>query len=299
MNAYEEHQQENRRIIHFTKAVPQSRLRTKGSPEEAPVTIAAGFSFSEGVILCTDTKHTYSGAMKLQSPKIFKKEYSSGVKTAFCIVGTVRYCKMIVQKCEGAIATLEQDKCSKVEVKTVIETILLNTFQEHIYKHPDFATRTLSAGFLIGIWSPIDGLGFYSTEDTAINELFGYECLGQGSYLGHYILRPLFRDNLKMEQVSLLATHVLIQVKNYDDSCGGDSQFVWLRKDGTISDVTYFDISQNESYSKWFESTTKMIFYDIPDLKLPEEDLRIKKAEYDALIEALSTRERKHFYGEK
>jgi 20S proteasome alpha/beta subunit len=290
-------------------SLKRTTLRTSGSPEETPVTVAAGFNFTDGIVLCTDTKHTYPGAMKLQSPKIFKKEdYASGLKTAFCIVGSVRYCKMIIQKCEGALTQLAKHECSKVEVRTVIETVLLAVFQEHIYKHPDFSRGALSAGFLIGIWSPVDGLGFYSTEDTAINELLGYECLGSGSYLGHYILRALFRRNLHFEQVALLATHMLIQTKNYDDSCGGDSQFVWLRTDGSISEVAYFDISQNESYSQWLQDALRMIFYDIPNLDLTEEEfqgrltyykshletirenLQHKKFEYDALIKALTTR---------
>ncbi len=272
------------------------------------MTVAAGFRFDEGLMLCTDTKHTYSGAMKLQSPKIFKTEYASGLKTAFCIVGSVRYCKMIVQKCESALATLAPEETSKIEVKTVVETILLTAFQEHLYKHPDFSKGPLSVSFLIGVWSPVDGIGFYSTEDTAINELFGYECLGQGSYLGHYLLRGLFRDNLSIEEVSLLATHMLIQTKNYDDSCGGDSQFIWFRRDGTVSDIAYFDISQNENYSQWTENARKLIFYDIPNLKLTEaefqsrirahtshleairENLISKKAEHDAFIEALTRR---------
>jgi len=102
---------------------------------------------------------------------------------------------------------------------------------------------SLTVQFLFATSSPVDGLRFYSTEDTAINELHGYECLGQGAYLGHYLLRPLFTKFLTAKQVILLATYALAEIKNYDDSCGGDSQFVWLRNDGTISDVEHFDIS--------------------------------------------------------
>ena len=248
------------------------------------MTIAAGFKFSDGLVLCTDTKHTYGGAMKLQSAKIFRKEDDSGLKTAFCIVGSVRYCKMIVQKCEGALATLGPNEISRAEVKTVIETILLAIFQEHIYKHPDYAKGTLSADFLIGIWSPTDGLGFYSTQDTAVNELVGYECLGQGSYLGHYLIRPLFKDYLHLPEIIVLATHALVQTKNFDDSCGGDSQFVYFHPDGSMSDVEYFDISQNENYSKWFESTTKMIFYDLPNLKMSEEDFQSRLTKHTSFL---------------
>lgn len=252
------------------------------------MTIAAGFKIEEGVVLCADTKHTYSGAMKLQSAKIFSKaDYSSGLKTAFCIVGSVRYCKMVIQKCEGALARLGAHECSKAEIRVVIETVLLSVFQEHIYKHPDFGA--LSVGFLIGVWSPIDGIGFYSTEDTAINELVGYECLGAGSYLGHYILRPLFRPNLKIKETILLATHALIQTKNYDDSCGGDSQFIWMRSDGSLSAVEFFDISQNEGYSQRFEDMRKLIFYDLPDLDLEEGKLQKKLEKHKEYLAAIRT----------
>lgn len=252
------------------------------------MTIAAGFKIQEGVVLCADTKHTYSGAMKLQSAKIFKKDdYPSGIKTAFCIVGSVRYCKMIIQKCEGALARLGAHECSRAEVRAVIETILITAFEEHIYRHPDFTRGSLAVGYLIAIWSPIDGIGFYSTEDTAINELVGYECLGAGSYLGHYLLRPLFRPNLKIKETILLATHALIQTKNYDDNCGGDSQFIWMRPDGTVSDVESFDISQNESYSKSFERLRQYIFYDLPDLDLEDDELYKKLAKHSEFLAAI------------
>ena len=44
------------------------------------MTIAAGFHFDSEVLLCTDTKHTYSDATKLKSSKIFHNDrYTCGI----------------------------------------------------------------------------------------------------------------------------------------------------------------------------------------------------------------------------
>jgi 20S proteasome alpha/beta subunit len=270
------------------------------------VTIAAGLQLEDGILLCKDTNHKYFGAMKLHSTKIFSKDYPSGLKTAFCIVGEVRYCKMIVQKWERRLAEIPAEECDRKKILSEIENTLIASFRHHIFSHPRFLDERMEVQFLFSVWSPIDGLGMYSTQDTAINELYGYECLGSGSYLGHYLIRPLYLPGSSLNRAVLLATHALLQVKNYDDACGGDSQFVVLRHDGTASDVEHFDISQNEKYSQHLESMRSLIFYDVPDLDRTDiefktslaiyeqslismrEDLKNEKSNFKSLLAALS-----------
>ena len=63
------------------------------------MTIAAGFMFDKGILLCADTQETYSGVMKLQASKIFPADFAAkgGTKVAFALTGDVAYARRAVE----------------------------------------------------------------------------------------------------------------------------------------------------------------------------------------------------------
>jgi 20S proteasome alpha/beta subunit len=224
------------------------------------MTIAAGFNFDKGVLLCADTKH--SGDMALYESKISTHEYASGAKSAIVFSGSTKYSRMTIRKIENSLSKLSQPSLDEME--KAIEKILLQVHKDHIFKHPD-RTKWDGPSFwlLIGLWSPVDGLYAYSTAETAITPFFGYECTGSGEYLGHYIIKPRYHGRTGgLESVIFTALTALERIKRFDRDCGGSSDFVVLTTNGEIAEKSRFDIEKGEEFSGYFYQMVNLIYED-------------------------------------
>jgi len=77
------------------------------------VTIAAGFRFADGVVLCADTQITYQGVAKVSGTKIFPFEFKrNGSRAVFTFSGDLKYAKGGITKCVRAIAKLHSSAVS-------------------------------------------------------------------------------------------------------------------------------------------------------------------------------------------
>ena len=208
------------------------------------MTIAAGFNFTDGVLICADTKH--SGGLRLFASKVFvKDDYANGSKSVFAYAGDMGYSRMGIQHCEAAIA--KTPRADSATLRSKVESEIAKLHREHIYRHPNFKTGMLCVKLVIGLWSPIDGLRTYNTQDSQVMEFPGYALAGTGDYLGHYLIRPQYVDSSSpLEIVTSIAATALASIKEFDDDCGGRTYLVVLRKDGTISPLSKLDTSRRE-----------------------------------------------------
>jgi 20S proteasome alpha/beta subunit len=235
------------------------------------MTIASGFNYAEGVLLCADTKH--SASYKLDASKIFTEEYANGAKSAFVYAGNMRYCRMAIEQFESAVGSLKKQQVTLPMMRGMVEGALQKIHQEHLFKHPRFRTGDLSIGFIGSLWSPTGGLYNFSTDDTSIIRFRGYDCIGTGDYLGHYLIRSKYQSAkrpISLEDVILIATSTLMAIKSHDADCGGDSEFVVIKKDGRMSLVRHLDIGKGEKYSSFFDEAVRHLYFTYADPRAEE-----------------------------
>ena len=251
------------------------RPKRKRPKKAGDVTIAAGFNFNDGILLCADTKHT--GSMALYKPKLFPSDYVIGgvsrAKSVFAIVGSDTYAKMAVTKCSEAISRLKQ--WSLIDMATAIEKVLLQVHKNHVYPHPD---RNMVGGpdfwLMVALWSSVDGLRSYKTTQTSIVPFDVYDCAGSGEYLGHYLLKPIYRDRyVDLERAVSIACTALQRIKAYDADCGGNSEFIKLTKSGELGNIARFDISTGEKFAEEFYEQAEILFARLSSLYLPAEEV--------------------------
>ena len=206
------------------------------------MTIAVGFLYDEGLLLCADTQFT--GEIKLIGSKILSRVYDDGSKSAFVVVGHVRYARMCVNLIEDSIVDLDADARTLRELQRKVMAYIKYIHQEHIFEHP--RADDIPVQFLIGLWSAKDkALVFLSTKDTAVTRMYGYDCLGSGETLAQRYIRPLYERVTSITQkpkhteqeVRQFATGALREVKNYDPYCGGNSECLTLTNTGQMSSV--------------------------------------------------------------
>jgi 20S proteasome alpha/beta subunit len=233
------------------------------------VTIIAGFNFDRGIVLCADTKHT--AAMKLDASKIFTKHYTicdpefrTKARSAIAYAGPMRYARMAIRKIEDKIDALENPTIAGMT--TEIESVLRDIHENQLYKHPDWRIGTLNLGLLIGLWSEVEqSLQMFTSEDTALMSAPGYDCLGSGDYLAHYLIRDRYEGHLMpLADILLLAINMLTSIKSYDDGCGGRSDFQIMTTDGEVKSYAFgMDISVREKFGNSFDLATRGLFSDL------------------------------------
>lgn len=238
------------------------------------MTIAAGFNFDGGLLVCADSKHI--GGMTLYETKISAKAHTSGAKSVFAIAGATRFARMALSECERVLSALS--KPTKPEMEDAIKDTLVEIHRKHIFPHPD---RGIQGGpdfnLMIGLWSPVDGIGLYSTDVTALDPVKTYDCLGSGDYLGHYIIRPRFRDGMTLKRVIFLATTALQRIKAYDPNCGGQSEIAVLMNTGELTDVEQFDISQGEAFSLAFYLVADAVYTAMAESESLEDEVELEQ----------------------
>ena len=224
------------------------------------MTIVAGFKFNGGVLICADTKNA-GGPTTIYQTKLHNKEYRSTAKSVFGIAGRTKFARMAIGECEKALGRI--DNPTLEEMESAIQDELIAFHKKHIFEHPD---RQLEAGgphfyLLVALWSPVDGVELYSTEETAFDKVDSYECLGAGEYLGRYIIDSRFQSaNMSLERVILVATTAMMRIKAFDPNCGGSSDFSVIWKTGELQSLEGFDIEQAEKFSKNFHRVANSIY---------------------------------------
>jgi 20S proteasome alpha/beta subunit len=264
------------RIIYLTKVSPLPYARPKGRvkplPKAASVTIVAGFKFDDGILICGDTKHT--GVAVQHKSKIHTKEYPSGAKSVFALAGRSPLARMAIAECETAIEASTSPTLQ--EMQDAVVDVLINIHTKHVFPHP---LRGYSGGpdfnLVVGLFSPHDGVGLYSTEETALDVIPTFHCIGTGEYLGRYIIHPRYPGpQASLSKVLFTAITALSRIKNFDADCGGKSLFAVLRSNGELGYESEFDISQGEKFSDTFFNYATSLYTLIAESPLTDEEVK-------------------------
>jgi 20S proteasome alpha/beta subunit len=236
------------------------------------MTIAAGFRFSDGILLCADTQHTSSS--KANETKISQIKHG-GASLVLVLAGRSAFARRGREKIEEEIKRLPQKQLAKGIIQDAIERALREVFNNHIYVHPDWGKAdSPDFSFVIGLFSPIDGISLLATEETVCVERPKDVCLGSGSYLGDYLSRIYWNEHFSIIEAVHLAIYMLHQAKSYDANCGGESEFIVLWNDGTSVPVRGFDVNLGERYAVEFTQCVSLLFRTFADVETPKKDLK-------------------------
>jgi 20S proteasome alpha/beta subunit len=253
------------------------------------VTIAAGYRFDTGILLCADSQ--YTGAAKTNESKIFPIQHHAAT-VVLVLTGRSTFGRRAFERIRDGILTIPEDQVTRGRMQDAIEAALRDVFNNHIYTHPDWGrSNAPEVSFVIGLYSPIDGDFLFSTDETICAEMPDHVCLGSGSYLGDFLSRMYRGREQLFREVVDLAIYILQQTKSYDAYCGGNSEFIVLWDDGDISPIQNLDVTLGEAYSQAFMQCVSSLFYSAANLEKTDDAVsRDMKRDIDTLVRNRETR---------
>jgi 20S proteasome alpha/beta subunit len=159
------------------------------------VTLIAGFSCPDGLVIAADTAIEY-GPINFQNSKIqrtFSDKY--GYTLTIGGAGHVSYFTMASQKIRDEIAILTDPTLATI--KDVIDKTISEVHEKYIFKHWDAAAEERPRfDLIIGINDGNGGSKVLRSDNVALMEVRSYDFIGSGSSVAHLVAERLITPGL-------------------------------------------------------------------------------------------------------
>jgi 20S proteasome alpha/beta subunit len=242
----------------------------KPQPKEKPVTIAAGFRYRDGILLCADREIT-QGTRKFSQCKIYG-EQSPGVSLGFTFAGSVNYAEMAIQEITAVVKSSHLTTHGEiwVAIKDIIHDIYVDSIGGVL------ESRQTGTGFnlLVAAWAE-GSLKLYATDDTAITEVPQFRCIGIGEELAKYVLERDFvqgSDRMSLQTVEVIALRILEHAKQSVTHCGKETDVLILGSDGEITRKTQNDYRYELRMIDLFDDLTSLLLPFALELGISNEE---------------------------
>lgn len=270
------------------------------------MTIAAGFRFAEGLLICADSEITHGDQLKKTGSKIFPYEFKkSGNKAVFTYSGDVFLSKQCIRRIAHALA-VHQNKMALTEMFEVVEKQVYEFHADYIFKHPHYHYNSgPQVNLIVGVWSATDkALALYQTNEHSLIEIPDIEpfaVTGNGQSFAAYIIKPLVpHEHMKLSDLVTVATYAIKEAKDNVPYVGKSTELITINQNGEIGNIGWLSSSHVESFTEAFAMAIKHLFVETCDLDCPDDQLQKRFESLWAVIMATRqhlTRERKQGEG--
>lgn len=261
--------------------LPARQFKRQWPTRWVALTIAAGFRFAGGVLLCADSEMTHGTELKTRGSKIFPYSFkASGSKAVFTFSGDVPLSKMCIQKIAHKLASDAEDRRSLSMMYDSASEQLYEFHHKYVFKHPRYGYGDgPCVNLIIGMWSAQDQqLGLYQSSEEALIEVDDLDAMaitGSGSSFASYVARPLVPHGLMgIADLVTVGTYVLKEAKEHVPGCGKSSELITITAKGEIGNLGWLHSSEVEKVADGFTVGMQHLFLETCDLDTPEEQVR-------------------------
>lgn len=245
------------------------------------MTIAAGFRFAEGILICADTEISHGAELKTRGSKIFPyRSKKSDDKLVFTFSGDVAHSKMCIQAMAHAVAVLPPNKWSVAGVYDTLKDELYKFHHRYIFKHPRYPYGDgPQVNLIVGAWcSEEKRLNLYESSEAALVEVSDIEPVattGTGSTFSRYIAKPLIpHEHMPLADVLTVAVYALKEAKDNVPGCGKASELITLSNSGELGSLGWLHSADVEKFADSFAAGIRHLFVETCDLSSSEEQLK-------------------------
>jgi hypothetical protein len=235
------------------------------------MTIAAGFVVEDGILLCADTQ--YAGGTKIHKAKLFPGTFGGSLSVIFALAGNDGYGRMAIEDTRLAIASIPEAECSVGRIAVAVREAVKIIDEEYVSKRPPNEIEGSRFELLMAVWHQMEGLHLFAIRHTFLEPVDSHECIGIGEYLARYLIGA-YRKGTSKKQAAITAARMLSALKDYDANCGGFSQIVVLRSDGTFSPNTWYESKVEDIHIPEFERLTRDLLSRVADVEMDDAEFK-------------------------
>jgi hypothetical protein len=226
------------------------------------MTIAAGFVYRDGILMCADTLMS-GGAISHHQSKMVGYRFSDGA-ALFAFAGHSEMADAAIQQCEQALGKAQPRPRKLDQIAEAVRRVLAREYKEHVIEN-GYQNTECDYSIIAAIYSQSDGLGLYCTSRTQFKRSRrGFECIGVGETVGNLAIHrfPLWVRSpvtASLKMTANMAAFTLAEAKRkVQGYCGGESVMMTLRSDGLGKAVTDEDCMEGlvDKYSEMLERET-------------------------------------------
>jgi hypothetical protein len=250
------------------------------------VTIAAGFRFNGGVIICADTQETIAHSktsvpkLRLEPSMMVGRDSPDDLMIAMAGAGDGPFIDKLVERAwEGASpARSFAEACSK------IETSIKETHQEY--------GQIFQLGYLPGA-ELIYGVKMhgdsklFGSQGPIVNEKHSYGSVGAGYYMADFLASRMHQRYLPGPDAVILAAYVLFQCKEHVDGCGGESHIVALNETGDSRFVDPWRVDFATQQLQVTDGLISRLLLSAPDYSVADAQFKKELQSISAMIESI------------
>lgn len=204
-------------------------------PKRNPVTIAVGFDYDHGLLLCADTKVT-SNVKEHESKLVHLPSDDGNCSLTFAMSGEdLNFPRAAISQCWAYTRQINFGTASMEELRRALEFSLGEFYRDHIYNHPDRTPGRVFLELMIGVWLRGEKR-LYLSHETVLKDVGEFECIGSGAYLAKYLIgqyrKAIKSNSLAFEDAALIARHAVQAAIDHDEYCGGSPEIIVVKSDG-------------------------------------------------------------------
>jgi len=243
------------------------------------MTITAGFIAHDGILLCSDSQYTSSE--RTDDQKIFAR-FFEGAAVVFALSGDTAYGRTAIEDCREAISSFPSEQRTIPNIRKTVRRVMKRILADYDARRLEPSERPQ---FLVAITTREEETRLFSTRETAMSPVTRYECQGSGSYLGNYIIGPIYQEGMSVSEAAVIAMSALSAAKKHDTYCGGFSQFVAIAR-GRLTAVLPFDPQATECLIERYEGYARLLLLDTCNGEILDSDFPDRLAKFtDRVLE--------------
>jgi hypothetical protein len=250
------------------------------------VTIAAGFRFDGGIILCADTQETIEHS-KMSVPKLrveplqmVGKDSPDDLMIAIAGSGDGPFIDKLIERAwEGVSLTSSLDEaCSEMEKG------IKDTYREYgqIFQVGYVPHAELIYGVKMHHRSKL-----FMADGPIVNERHAYGSTGAGYYMANFLASRMHHRYIPGPQAVILAAYVLYRCKEHVEGCGGDSHIALLNESGGSVFVDPWQTNFTTLQVKQVDDALSELFLSAPDLSIEDSAFKFDLNSFIGYISAV------------
>jgi hypothetical protein len=215
------------------------------------MTIAAGFVCSDGILLASDTLYSNTGMGLRHGRKFWVLEHGD-VVVVFGGAGM----EAAMLRTRDEIDRKLKPGLSRIRVVDTVDAALKKV-HDKLPDHPDFKTNALVAIQIQGQGKLYENAGGSNMISPVQHPC---QCVGYGQSLGWYFASSLFRPGMPIKSAKIVAAHLVRNVKDYSEYCGGETHLIEVPEQGSSSFIDdKSEVEQLELYLRPVSESLQMV----------------------------------------